>query len=116
MLDRLARQWSELTIAASNWDQRRVEDIQAAKAARPYSIGPVTEGHLNLTSKGAAINYPSQPLGWQLGHDVPVLWYGKVPPVACEVAGGAAATGAGDGEGVATIGSGEARAGVGAEV
>jgi hypothetical protein len=23
--------WSELTIAASNWDQRRVEDIQAEK-------------------------------------------------------------------------------------
>jgi muramidase (phage lysozyme) len=29
ILDRLARLWSELTIAASKQDQRRVEDIQA---------------------------------------------------------------------------------------
>ncbi len=29
MLDRLARLWQELTIAASIQDQRRVEDIQA---------------------------------------------------------------------------------------
>jgi hypothetical protein len=29
MLDRLGQLWSELTIAASNQDQRRVEDIQA---------------------------------------------------------------------------------------
>ena len=29
ILDQLARLWSELTIAASKQDQRRVEDIQA---------------------------------------------------------------------------------------
>ena len=29
MLDRLGRLWLELTVAASNKDQRRVEDIQA---------------------------------------------------------------------------------------
>jgi len=29
MVDRLARLWSELTIAAGTRDQRRVEDIQA---------------------------------------------------------------------------------------
>ena len=33
MLDRLARLWTELTAAASNRDQRRVEDIQAEIAA-----------------------------------------------------------------------------------
>ncbi len=33
MLDRLARLWSELTVAASKQDHRRIEDIQAEIAA-----------------------------------------------------------------------------------
>ena len=44
MLDRLVRLWSDLTIAGTNHDQRRVEDIQAEIAVCRQRVEEIKRG------------------------------------------------------------------------
>ena len=71
MLDRLARLWSDLTIAGTNHDQRHVEDIQAeiavcrkrveeikrgeTRGSARYWSGSITTARLRCSSPSASI-------------------------------------------------------------